>query len=46
MNWDRDATHQNRFNVTPKGNVPYSNIRTSYNEILMSAPLSGNLFVN
>ena len=42
MNWDRAASGQNRFNVTTKGMVPYSNIRTSYNECLMSAPLAGN----
>jgi len=41
MNWDRDLTNQSRFNVTQKGIVPYSNIRTSYNEVLLSAPLSG-----
>jgi hypothetical protein len=41
MNWDRDASNQNRFNVTQRGRVPYSNIRTTYSEVLMSAPLAG-----
>lgn len=43
MNWDRDASNQSRFNVTQKGPVPYSNIRTTYNEVLLSAPLTGIL---
>jgi hypothetical protein len=41
MNWDRNASNQARFNVTPKGVVPYSNIRTSYYEVLLAAPLTG-----
>jgi hypothetical protein len=41
MNWDRQLTNQSRFNVTTKGIVPYSNIRTTYNEVLLSCPLTG-----
>jgi hypothetical protein len=41
MNWDRDLTNQSRFNVTQKGIVPYSNIRTSYSEVILAAPLYG-----
>lgn len=44
MNWDRELSNQSRFNNTTKGVVPYSNIRTSYSEVLLSAPLTGKLF--
>ena len=43
MNWDRDNTNQTRFNITNKGVVPYSNIRTTYSEVFLTAPLSGKI---
>jgi len=43
MNWDRDLTNQSRFNITQKGLVPYSNIRTTYAEVFSGAPLTGKI---
>ena len=46
MNWDRFNSNQSRFNATDKGIVPYSNLRTSYDEVMTTAPLTSKLNKN